>query len=78
MEVTELGMVTLVREVQCEKVQSPMDMTELGKVMLVRGQPEKAQSPMDVTELGMVVALHPKIRVLLAVSIMALQPFLLS
>ena len=51
MLVTELGMVTEVREVQ----------------------PLNAPFPMLVTELGMVVDWHPAIRVLEAVSIMALQ-----
>ena len=79
MEVTELGMVMLVSEVQPEKALSPIKVTELGMVTLVREvQPEKAPPPIVVTELGMTVALHPKIKVLLAVSIIALQPFLLS
>ncbi len=36
-------------------------------------QPVKANRPIDVTLLGMVVFLHPAIRVLVAVSIIALQ-----
>ncbi len=35
MEVTELGMVTLVRPVQPENAQSPMEVTELPMVTLV-------------------------------------------
>lgn len=38
----------------------------------------KAWSPMAVTVLGIVVLLHPKMSLLVAVSIMALQLFLLS
>ena len=36
-------------------------------------QPENARLPMDVTLLGMIVFLHPAIKVLLLVSMMALQ-----
>ena len=51
-----------------------MLVTLLGITMEVRPeQPEKAFSPMFVTLLGMVVDWHPTIRVLEAVSIMALQ-----
>ena len=79
MLVTELGMVTLVRPVQPEKAPPPMLVTELGMVTLVKPvQPEKATNPMLVTELGMVVFLHPAISVLVAVSIIALQPLRLS
>ena len=51
-----------------------MLVTELGRVMEVRdSQLKNALSPMLVTELGMVVDWHPAIRVLVAVSIIALQ-----
>ena len=74
MLVTELGMVTEVREEQSPNAESPMLVTELGMVMEVRAeQPSNALPPMLVTELGMVVDWHPAIRVLEAVSIMALQ-----
>ena len=74
MLVTELGMVMEVREEQSSNAQPPMLVTELGMVTEVREeQPLNAWSPMLVTELGMVVDWHPAIRVLEAVSIMALQ-----
>ena len=74
MEVTELGMVMLVRPEHSQNAESPMVMTELGMVMLVRPvQPLNATSPMEVTELGMVVFLQPATSVLVAVSMMALQ-----
>jgi len=48
-------------------------------VMLVRPEhPQNAALSIEVTELGMVVFLHPAMRVLVAVSIIALQLFLLS
>ena len=51
-----------------------MLVTELGMVREVREeQSRNALYPMLVTELGMVVDWHPAIRVLEAVSIMALQ-----
>ena len=51
-----------------------MLVTELGMLMDVREeQPLNALSPMLVTELGIVVDWHPAIRVLVAVSIIALQ-----
>ena len=79
MDVTELGMVTLVNEVHCSKAKFPMDMTELGMVTLVsEEQLRKALFPMEVTELGIIVFLQPTKRVLVAVLIMALQSFLLS
>ena len=36
-------------------------------------QPQKASTPIEVTLLGIIVFLHPPIRVLVDVSIMALQ-----
>ena len=51
-----------------------MLVTELGMITEVREeQYSNARSPMLVTELGMVVDWHPAIRVLEAVSIIALQ-----
>ena len=74
MLVTELGMVIDVRSVQLLKAPSPMLVTELGMVIDVRlEQTQKAYLPMLVTELGMTVFLLPAIKVLLSVSIMALQ-----
>ena len=65
---------TLVKPVQPEKVSKLMLVTLLGMVTLVKPvQPEKALSPMLVTLLGIIVVLQPDIRVLVAVSIMALQ-----
>ena len=74
MEVTELGMETLVKPLQPWKAQSPIELTELGMETLVKPlQPEKVQSPMEVTELGMVVFLQPASKVFVVVSIIALQ-----
>ena len=79
MFVTLLGMVTEVREEQPEKVTSPMLVTLLGMVTEVREeQPLKAKSPMLVTLLGIIVFLQPATRVLVAVSIIALQLLRLS
>lgn len=50
-----------------------MLVTELGIVIAVRPLPAKASSPIEVTELEIVVFIHPTIRVLLSVSIIALQ-----
>ena len=73
MLVTELGIVTEVRP-QYMKACVPMLVTELGMVTKVRPlQPEKAYSPMLVTELGIIVFLHPAIKVLEFVSMIALQ-----
>ena len=71
---TLLGMVTEVRPRHIEKALLPMLVTLLGMVTEVRPeQPSNAYSPMLVTLLGMIVLLQPAIRVLLAVSIIALQ-----
>ena len=77
MLVTLLGIVTDVRP-QPEKASFPMLVTLLGISMDVRPQPEKAWSPMLVTLLGIVLLLHPCTKLLVAVSIMALQPSRLS
>ena len=51
-----------------------MTETELGISMLVSPeQLENAHSPMMETELGIIVFLHPDTKVLVAVSMMALQ-----
>ena len=50
-EVTELGMVTLVKPLQSSKALSPIEVTELGMVTLVKPlQPLKAPLPIEVTE----------------------------
>ena len=72
--VTELGMVTEVKPVQYPKALSPIDVTELPMVTEVKPeQPQKALSPIVVTEPGIMVFLQPLIKVLVAVSIIALQ-----
>ena len=56
MLVTELPMVTEVREEQRQNAYSPMLVTELGRVMEVRAEHFlNVLSPMLVTELGMVM-----------------------
>ena len=56
-----------------------MLVTLSGMVTLVRlSRPENASSPMLVTLSGITVVLHPSISVLVSVSIIALQLFLLS
>ena len=79
MDVTLLGMVTEVKPLQYPKAHSPMDVTLLGIVTEVKPlQSRKALFPMDVTLLGIIVFLHPKMSVLVAVSMIALQLFLES
>ena len=74
MLVTDEGMVMLVKPVQPLNARSPMLVTDEGMLMLVRPlQLLNAYFPMLVTDEGMVVVLQPATRVLLAVSIMALQ-----
>lgn len=74
MLVTEFEIVIDVRDEQPSNAPFPMLVTELGMVMEVREeQPSNALLPMRVTELGMMVDWHPAIRVLVDVSIMALQ-----
>ena len=54
MDVTELGMLIVVRLVQSEKANSPIVVTELGMLIVVRlVQPEKALFPIVVTEFPM-------------------------
>ena len=53
-EVTELGIVILVKLIQPLNAPLPIEVTELGIVTLVKSlQPPKALSPIAVTELGM-------------------------
>ena len=74
MLVSPSGRVMEVRPVQPEKADSPMLVSPSGRVMEVRPvQTEKALSPIFVTLLGTVVVLHPDIKVLVDVSIIALQ-----
>ena len=74
MLVTLLGMVMEVRPEQPENAYIPMLVTLLGMVMEVRPeQYSNARPPMLVTLLGIIVFLHPEIKVLVAVSIIALQ-----
>ena len=55
-----------------------MDTIVLGMVISVKGMYDKEKLPKAVTLLGMMVVLQPLIRVLVAVSMMALQLYLLS
>ena len=44
-------MITLVKPIQPQKADSPIEVTELGMVTLVKPlQPEKADLPIEVTE----------------------------
>ena len=73
-DVTLSGMVTDVKPLQPEKAPLLIDVTLFGMVTEVSPlQYSKADSPMDVTLLGIIVFEHPFIKVLVAVSIMALQ-----
>ena len=61
------------------KAPLPTLFTELGIVMVVKLEHfSKAQCPIIFTEFGIIVFLQPAIRVFVAVSIIALQLFLLS
>ena len=67
-------MVIDVRPVHCMKAKLPISVTLLGIVTDVRPeQPKKAPPSIDVTLLGISVFLQPAIRVLVAVSMIALQ-----
>ena len=71
--VTELGIVIEVRPKQSEKASCPISVTELGIAIEVRcGQSWKTCSPILFTELGITVFMHPKIKVLDSVSMIAL------
>ena len=52
MEVTELGISIELKTAHSSNVDSPMEVTELGMVIVVNPDSAKAQSPMEVTELG--------------------------
>ena len=76
MDETELGKFMLVSPVQPKKAKLLMVMTELGILMLVISkQLWNALWPIVVMELGIIVFLQPVIKVLEAVSMMALQLF---
>ena len=63
-----------IRPLQPENALFSMLVTLLGIVMEVRPvQPEKAKLPIEVMVLGIVEFLHPFIRVLVSVSMIALQ-----
>ena len=73
--VTPLGIVIEDKPAQPENAPLPIVATPEGMVMELKSpQPEKALLPMLVTLLGITVFLQPEIRLLLAVSIIALQP----
>ena len=55
-----------------------MDVTLFGIVKEVKPLPQKEPAPIVVTLEGINVFLHPTIKVLVAVSMMALQPSRLS
>ena len=60
MEVTEFGIVTLVRPLQRQNASSPMEVTEFPIVTLLRPvQRENAIPPMEVTEFGIVMLVRP-------------------
>ena len=71
--VTELGISIEVKAVQLVNADSPIVVTEFGIVILVSAQPRNANSPMLVTLLGITEFLHPETKVLVSVSMMALQ-----
>jgi hypothetical protein len=74
MDVTLLGMLIEVKPVHLEKAYCPMDVTLLGMFIELRPlQPEKACIPIEVTFWGIVVFLQPATKVLVDVSIIALQ-----
>ena len=79
MFVTLSGIVIFSNPLQLEKAHSPISITPLGMVISVKlVQPENAPLPILVIPSGMVVFLQPSISVFVAVSMMALQLFLLS
>ena len=64
----------LIKLVQPLKALWPMVVTVLGMEIEVRlVSPENAEVPISMTDKGIIVFLHPAIKVLEAVSIMALQ-----
>jgi hypothetical protein len=77
--VTSGGMTSSVSPLQLLKAYSPIVVTRCGRVMEVSSvQPKKARGPMADTDAGITVFLQPATRVLVAVSMMALQLFLES
>ena len=71
-EVTESGIVMVVREEHPSKARSPIDVTDLGMVIEVREeQSEKAREPIIVTESGMVMDLREEqlVKVLLGIDV---------
>ena len=66
-------MIIDVSDEQPSNAEPPMLVTESGMLIDVNRQPWNAWSPIFITELGIMVDLQPAIRVLEAVSIMALQ-----
>ena len=72
--VTELGITTEVKPLQPEKAYPLIEETELGITTDVKPLHHwKALTPIEVTELGMIEFLQPLSKVLVAVSIKALQ-----
>ena len=79
MLVTPAEISILVRPLQYSNADSPMLVTPAGISILVRPlQLSNALFPMLVTPAGILLDLHPRINVLLPVSIIALQLSLLS
>ena len=73
-EVKVWGRSTDINPLQYKKAPISIETTPSGIFMeLIVVIPVKAYFPMDVTPFGIIVALHPDIRVLVFVSIMALQ-----
>ena len=70
---TELGISIEVKALQPEKDELPILVTELGIVILVNVQLRNAYAPMLVTLVGITEFLHPEIKVLVSVLMMALQ-----
>ena len=48
------------KPLQKEKTLSPIEVTELGMLMLVKSLPQKADSPIEETELGMLMLVKPQ------------------
>ena len=71
--IRELPRLTEVKSLQPQKAMLPIVVTELGMVTEVMPEYSNALSAIEVTPSGIEVPLQPKSRVLVAVSIMALQ-----
>ena len=79
MLVTELGMAMDVSPLHPLNAECPILETEFGMMMEVSSpQPANANCSMLVTELGIIVVLHPVIRLLEEVAMIALQLLRLS